>query len=396
VDQRGDDRLVTGRFAVVTLAALCYFMGLGLLLPVIPLYIRDDLGGGGLAIGIASAAMGLSAMAFRPFIGPLGDERGRRFLLQTGSAVAALSMVLLVWADSVPLVIGCRVLTGVGEAAAFVGAAASVQDFAPPHRRGEAASYFSVAVYASLAAGPLLGEWIYENRSFAAASLTAAALCALAVVFGAAAPSKVPDEKPPKPDSWLHPAALRPGITLMFGLLGYIGFVAFGAVHAEDIGLAVVGAPFAVFAVIVVSLRVLASGLPDRLGAARTTAIAMSASALGLLVMGVFREPIGLFIGTAILASGQAFLFPGLFANAVDNAPESERSHAVASFAFFFDGASALGGLLMGAIVATTNTSGAFIVGSAFCVGTLLATRTKALKIESNRGGYGAESVSED
>ncbi|MCH7790541.1 MAG: MFS transporter, partial [Acidobacteria bacterium] len=118
MDTVRDDRLITARFAIVTLAALCYFMGLGLLLPVIPLYIAGDLGGGGMAIGVASAAMGVSAMAFRPFIGPLGDKRGRRFLLQTGSAVAALSMVLLVWADTVPLVVACRVLTGVGEAAA--------------------------------------------------------------------------------------------------------------------------------------------------------------------------------------------------------------------------------------------------------------------------------------
>jgi MFS family permease len=384
VNGPADDRLVTSRFAVVTLAALCYFMGLGLLLAVIPLYIHDDLGGGGLAIGIASAAMGVSAMIFRPFIGPLGDQRGRRFLLQAGAAIASLSMVLLIWADTVPLLVACRVLTGVGEAAAFVGAAASVQDFAPPHRRGEAASYFSVAVYGSLAAGPLLGEWIYENWSFDAAALAAAGMCALAVVFGVAAPNDVPDVAPPKPESWLHPVAIKPGLTLMFGLLGYIGFVAFGVVHAADIGLGVVGAPFALFAIVVVSLRVLGSSLPDRLGAGRTTTIAMASSALGLLVMGAIRTPAGLFVGTAILACGQAFLFPGLFAHTVDKAPESERSHAVASFAFFFDGASALGGLLMGVVVATTNTSGAFIVGSALCIGTLAATRSPLLRIESS------------
>lgn len=371
-------------------------MGLGLLLPVIPLYIAGDLGGGGMAIGVASAAMGVSAMAFRPFIGPLGDKRGRRFLLQTGSAVAALSMVLLVWADTVPLVVACRVLTGVGEAAAFVGAAASVQDFAPAHRRGEAASYFSVAVYGSLAAGPLLGEWIYENRSFEAAALAAAAMCVLAVIFGVAAPHEVPEVAPPKPDSWLHPAAIRPGLTLMFGLLGYIGFVIFAVVHAEEIGMAVVGAPFAVFAVIVVSLRVLGSSVPDRLGATRTTTIAMACSALGLLVIGVVREPIGLFVGTAILACGQAFLFPGLFAHVIDDAPESERSHAVASFAFFFDGASAIGGLLMGVVVATTNTSGAFLVGAALCIATLFATRTSLLRLEPTIGDYGASSVQKD
>ncbi len=383
------DRLVTPRFAVVTFAALCYFLGLGLLMPVIPLYIEGDLGGGGLAIGVASAAMGIAAMAFRPFIGPLGDRRGRRFLLQAGSAIAGVSMVLLVWADSVPLVVACRVLTGVGEAAAFVGAAASVQDFAPPHRRGEAASYFSVAVYGSLAIGPLIGEWLFENWSFEAAAVAAGLLCFVAVAFGMAAPNEVPELAPPKPDKLLHPAAVRPGLTLLFGLLGYIGFLAFGVVHAEDIGLGVVGAPFAIFAVIVVTLRLLGSALPDRLGPTRTTTIAMVTSAAGLLLIAAIREPVGLYAGTVLLAFGQAFLFPGLFAHVVDSAPESERSHAVASFSFFFDGASAIGGLLMGAVVAATNTSGAFAVGALLCVTTLAATRTDPLRLRE-RGDDGA------
>ena len=40
----------------------------------------------------------------------------------------------------------------------FVGVATAAQDLAPDHRRGEAASYFSVALYGGLALGPLIGE----------------------------------------------------------------------------------------------------------------------------------------------------------------------------------------------------------------------------------------------
>ena len=80
----------------------------------------------------------------------------------------------------------------------------------------------------------------------------------------------------------------------------------------------------------------------------------------------------------------------------IDDAPESERSHAVASFAFFFDGASAIGGLLMGVVVATTNTSGAFLVGAALCIATLFATRTSLLRLEPTIGDYGASSVQKD
>ena len=51
-----------------------------------------------------------------------------------------------------------RVVTGFGEAGFFVGAATMITDLAPVERRGEAVSYWSVAVYGGLAFGPVLGD----------------------------------------------------------------------------------------------------------------------------------------------------------------------------------------------------------------------------------------------
>jgi len=48
----------------------------------------------------------------------------------------------------------------------WVGVATAIQDMAPDDRRGEAASYFSVALYAGLAFGPALGEWLLDRSGF--------------------------------------------------------------------------------------------------------------------------------------------------------------------------------------------------------------------------------------
>ena len=56
------------------------------------------------------------------------------------------------------MLVVARLVTGAGEAAMFVGVATAAQDLAPDHRRGEAASYFSVALYGGLAVGPPIGE----------------------------------------------------------------------------------------------------------------------------------------------------------------------------------------------------------------------------------------------
>ena len=75
-----------------------------------------------------------------------------------GSLTFALSVVAYGLVDAVPWLVAMRILSGVGEAAVFVGAATTAQDLAPAHRRGEAASYFSVAIYGGLGIGPVIGE----------------------------------------------------------------------------------------------------------------------------------------------------------------------------------------------------------------------------------------------
>lgn len=366
--------MVTGRFVVLTVAGLCYFLGMGVGLAVLPRWVEDELGGSGLAVGIVTGGMGISAALLRPLIGPIGDRRGRRFLFQWGCAFAGAGLLVLVVAESVPVVLAGRLISGLGEAGAFVGAAAAIQDIVPPNRRGEAASYFSVAIYGGLAVGPLLGEWVNEQYGTDQVWWLGAAFCAAGLVLGRVAPA-VANPAAQRPRRFLHPAAVRPGLTLFLGLMGYMGFVAFIAIHAEDIGVAAVGAPFAVLAAVTLSLRIAGSRLFDILGPVRSAGIAMAASAVGLLVLGLWRAPAGVFVGTTVLAVGQTFLFPGLFAATVERAPETERSHAVASFSFFFDSATAVGGMVMGAVVALSDEPTAFLVGGGICVVTLLSLR---------------------
>ena len=59
-----------------------------------------------------------------------------------------------------------RALMGAGEGALFVGAATLVNDLAPAHRRAEAASYFSAAVFLGIGLGPIIGEQLIGEASF--------------------------------------------------------------------------------------------------------------------------------------------------------------------------------------------------------------------------------------
>ncbi|MEK9636854.1 MAG: MFS transporter [Acidimicrobiaceae bacterium] len=357
--------LLTPRFVALVSGVTLYFLGLNMTLSVLPLFVEGDLGGTDAQVGIAVSSFGLAAACIRPIIGPLGDRHGRQRLIVSGAIVAGLATVATATATSLGMVIAFRALAGLGEAAVFVGAASAAQDLATDERRGEAASYFSLAIYSSLFLGPPLGEWISETFSTDTAWVLAGGLAVVAASTGIVAPG-APTEPPPKPERrvLLHRAALRPGAVLFLGLLGYTGFLAFAALHAEEVGIANTGTVFTVFALVIIFLRIFAAKLPDQLGPIRTSRISLSCGAIGLAVLAVWTEPVGVYVGAAILAVAQSFLFPALFALVVDDAPDAERSHAISTLSMFFDLAFGLGGPVIGLVSDTFDRSTAFAVSA--------------------------------
>ena len=357
--------LLTPRFVALVSGVTLYFLGLNMTLSVLPLFVEGELGGTDAQVGIAVSSFGLAAACIRPIIGPLGDRHGRQRLIVSGAIVAGLATIATATATSLGMVIAFRALAGLGEAAVFVGAASAAQDLAADERRGEAASYFSLAIYSSLFLGPPLGEWISETFGTDTAWVLAGGLAVVAASTGIVAPG-APAEPPPKPERrvLLHRAALRPGAVLFLGLLGYTGFLAFAALHAEEVGIANTGTVFTVFALVIIFLRIFAAKLPDQLGPIRTSRISLSCGAIGLAVLAVWTEPVGVYVGAAILAVAQSFLFPALFALVVDDAPDAERSHAISTLSMFFDLAFGLGGPVIGLVSDTFDRSTAFAVSA--------------------------------
>ena len=357
--------LLTPRFVALVSGVTLYFLGLNMTLSVLPLFVEGELGGTDAQVGIAVSSFGLAAACIRPVIGPLGDRHGRQRLIVSGAIVAGLATIATATATSRGMGIAFRVLAGLGEAAVFVGAASAAQDLATDERRGEAASYFSLAIYSSLFLGPPLGEWISETFGNDTAWVLAGGLAMLAASTGIVAPG-APTEPPPKPERrvLLHRAALRPGAVLFLGLLGYTGFLAFAALHAEEVGIANTGTVFTVFALVIIFLRIFAAKLPDQLGPIRTSRISLSCGAVGLAVLAVWTEPMGVYVGAAILAVAQSVLFPALFALVVDDAPDAERSHAISTLSMFFALAFGLGGPVIGLVSDTFDRSTAFAVSA--------------------------------
>jgi len=374
------DRLLTKPFLLVSAAATAFFIYVGVLVPIVPRFIEQDLNGGELGIGLNIAAFAVAAIAARPTIAALADRHGRRAVMIGGSLLAALAGVLAGMATTLPVFLALRALTGVGEAALFVGAATTIADLAPPHRRAEAASYFSVAVFGGIGVGPLLGEAVLGEDRFPLAFAVAAGFAVLAAIASLAVPTitRSGDGEPPRM-RFLHPAAVGPGAVLGCGVAGFAVFAAFVPDHALDVGMSGSGALFATYSVVCLTVRIAGARLPERLGPRLSVTIALVTEAIALVLLAAVAEVWALWTAAAVIGFGLAFMYPSLMALTVNRVDARERAGAVSSFTMFFEIGSATGGLALGALAELTGKRVGFLGGVAMCVAGLVILRTRVV-----------------
>ncbi|MBM3660177.1 MAG: MFS transporter [Actinobacteria bacterium] len=357
-------RLVTPRFALVVVAGIFYFLSIGVVIPEIPRFVKHELDGGSLAVGVTVGALFVGAVLLRPLAGRIGDRYGRKLLIVTGAATVGVSMIGYALADSLLTLIAARVVTGLGEAAFFVGAATMITDLAPVERRGEAISYWSVAVYSGFAFGPAIGETVQREWGYTTLWLLAAAFGFASAALGCFTRevARVRHDGPPQP--LINRRALAPGTVLFAGLVATAAFGAFMPLYGPDVGIDDVAIVFTVFGLLVLAIRVFGARLPDILGGARAGTVALVATGVGMLCMAAWPSVAGLFVGVVIFAVGSAFLYPAMMLMALEGSTEQDRGSAVGTISSCFDLSQGLGSLLVGVVAALTSYRGAFAASS--------------------------------
>jgi MFS family permease len=343
-------RLITPAFLLIAFATLAYFIAEGALIPTVPLYVAGPLGGDEVAVGVVVGAFAVTALLFRPWAGSLADRRGRRFVMLVGMILFGSSVAGYLVADSIAAMVVMRLATGAGAAFFFVGAATAVTDLAPPTRRGEAVSFFSLALYAGVGAGPVIGEAAVRSVSFELAWWLIVGASAVALLVAL----RIPDTRPPVEEEGrfriVHPAAVIPGLVILAAIWGMAGFFAFTPLYVDELPIRDSRFVFVLFSVVVLLIRGFGAKIPDRLGPGRAARSALAVSAIGLGTIWLVPSTAGLLVGTGILAVGVALAFPALMTMTVEGAPPAERGAAVGTFSAFVDLAFGVGPLSLGLV----------------------------------------------
>src|SRR5215207_6353731 len=299
-------------FAGIFIVTNLGLLAVGATLPVLPHYIKDEIGGSDLEVGIVTGAFALTGIVCRPIAGNAADRRGRRITVIAGALLATIAGALLFLPASIPGLIVSRLFLGAGEGTVFTAGSAWNVDMAPDERRGRMIGLYGLAIWTGLTLGPPIGVLLQDIGGF---NLVWAFACG-APLLGALIASRLPEapvvggERARGP--FISREALGPGGTFALSVVGFAATSAFIVLSLDERGIGHGPEVFSVFAGTVVATRLLAGGLPDRVGAARCAVGAGLTEALGLLLIGAADSLAVVIAGAIAMGAAFSLLFPSL------------------------------------------------------------------------------------
>ncbi len=151
--------------AVLFVTLVIYVFGIGVMLPVIPLLVKELSGG---AVGKAATLYGalialyaLMQFVFGPAFGALSDRFGRRPILLISLFGLCIDYLLLAVAPNLWVVAGARIIGGI-MGASVATATAYIADITPPEKRAANFGLIGAAFGLGFIAGPLTGGLLGE------------------------------------------------------------------------------------------------------------------------------------------------------------------------------------------------------------------------------------------
>lgn len=295
--------------------------GAGIILPILPLYIRE------LGAGLSQTGIILSAFAFGAV---LGNLPGGAFIARFGKRNAMLASVLLevLLAGSIvfihdPLVLApILFFLGASHTVFFIARLAFFREVVPAHRRGRALSLLGGVARMGTSIGPVIGGFVADAFGFRATFTLFAAFSALVFVMAATfVPRDAERERTPsrthvqswKPGSLRHSFDLlreyrRVFLTAGFGILTLslvrearkVLFPLWG----DLIGMSPSGIGLLFGAAYLVELALFypAGWIMDHVGRKSTAVPCLLLFSLGFLLLPLARTP-ALFVAVAVLVA---------------------------------------------------------------------------------------------
>ncbi|HEV2217602.1 MAG TPA: MFS transporter [Candidatus Dormibacteraeota bacterium] len=334
--------------------------GIGSLLPILPLYLRERGASYGLVGVIVGAALIAQAVGQWP-AGFLAERVGAKAMMIGGLLVAAAASLTFIIPLPVEWLIGLRFVQGLGFAAVIPAQLAAVADVVPRASLGRAYGWVSGAQQAGFIGGPAIGGFLAVFGRWTVFAVTGAALLAAAAVIAvtlrtSARPSSSASTAPRSfmtgssraRSALIAVAILSIGLGLLIGIYDVIWSLYMRTRGASD---PVVGLSFTLFALPLLIATPLAGWSSDRWD---RRWLAVGSVVLGSLMGPIYPNltsiPAIVFVGL-FEGSLWAFTTPSMNSFLMDAVAE-RRAEAQGIVGTALSSATAVGSLVGGALFA--------------------------------------------
>lgn len=375
------EALLTADFVLVCSSSLLFFLSMFVLLPALPPYIVQELGGTEAHVGLIMGAFAGASILSRPSSGRLVEVRSRKSGLVLGALIYGIAPLFYTFATTVPVMLALRFCHGAGIAFFTTASSVLVADLAPPSRRGEAMGYFGMMMNFAMAIGPYLGGSVVAEAGFSSLFFVSSGLGFMSLLL-------LPFLREP-----LRPAqdasssvgaplfskeAVLPGCVAACMSMTLGSLIAFLPLFVLERALGNPGLYFIVFSAVVIVTRPIAGKWSDRYGRSVVIVPGMLFLALAMIVLSQAHTISWLVCAAVIQGIGFGGVQPALLALGADRATDQTRGPVLATLMMALDLGHTISGIGLGLVLHHTSfsvmylcVSGLALLGSAiFLVGT--------------------------
>jgi len=378
---------------VIVLGVIAFFVmvGFGVVVPVLPVYVRS-FGVNYVAVGAVVSAFALMRLVTSPFCGRLIDWAGERTVLSVGIGIVAVSSGLVGVAENYPQLLMLRGAGGIGSALFSVSAMTLLLGSTPAGIRARALGFYQGGFLIGGMAGPAIGG-LLATISLTAPFFFYAGTLAVAGVIGivllrSSGPALTGDGEALQRTPFrtvLRDTRFRAACLANFSQ----GWTSLG-IRATLVPVIIVevlrgstswtGIAFACAAVAQTLALAPAARFIDTVG--RRPAIIGAFALAAVTIMVVPFAPNIWILGALLCLYGVAAAFMGTApAAALGDAAGPRSGRPVAIFSMFADAGAIAGPLVAGLLVDLVSLPVAFLVGALF----LLAASAYALRMPRER-----------
>ena len=148
---------------LINITGLIIGISYGLHGPILPIFAKNIIGATYSDLGLIGLTNFIPYMFIPLFVGILLDRINNAYLLALGAAINSVSVYLLSIAQSVPEIMGFRIMTGVAHAFFWPPCESIISNESSEQNRVKHISWFTMFFVIGFMVGPLLGTLLLEN-----------------------------------------------------------------------------------------------------------------------------------------------------------------------------------------------------------------------------------------